>query len=313
MSEALDVLRAEYGSDRTRRFHFKQQVLDHGFVRYIDHMGGDEDVISAARMSTGKGFKGWGDAVRCTRCGRAGTGSSEPEDLSCTHDFKFGPGDEKLLEFLYCNKHFTPFEMCELVVEVKAPIFVFRELHRHRTFSINERSARYAQMPNEHYLPELERFKPKQTGNKQADSVRIGDWTDTNYESYREAVRGEQGDVYENYELALMHGVPKEVARVNTPVSRYSVMRWKANLRNWLQMFTLRDHAAAQWECQQTVKPIVEVARALFPRTIALWEEHTKYAVTFSRTEGRALREMLDPRNLSDDAVTKGIWKKVFA
>jgi thymidylate synthase ThyX len=103
----------------------------------------------------------------------------------------------------------------------------------------------------------------------------------------------EQQSTYENYEKMLGVGVPKEVARINTPVSRYSVMRWKANLRNWLQMFTLRDHGAAQWECQQTVKPIVEIARALFPRTIALWEEHTKYAVTLSRSEVEEMKELL--------------------
>jgi thymidylate synthase (FAD) len=292
----IDVLRLPYGSE-LRRFHFEQKVLDHGFVKYVAHMGSDESIVEAARMSTGKGFQGWDPHERCANCGiekREGTICSTSGEEH-PHDWKTVAGDEKLLEFLYANHHMTPFEMCELAVEVKAPIFVFRELHRHRTFSINEMSARYTQMPNEHYVPALDRFAPKQTGNKQADSASSAsaDYLVMGVEEIVECVGLEQGAIYDFYETQLKNGVPKEIARINTPVSRYSVMRWKANLRNWLQMFTLRDHHAAQWECQQTVKPIVEIARALFPRTIALWEEHTKYAVTLSRSEVEEMKELL--------------------
>lgn len=293
----IDVLRLPYDSERSR-FHFEQKVLDHGYVKYVAHMGSDEDIVAAARMSTGKGFLGWRPGYICRRCHQHGltkdaaafTGSAcaAPE---VGHDFTDHPGDEKLLTFLYANKHMTPFEMCELVVEVKAPIFVFRELHRHRTFSINEMSARYTQMPNEHYVPVLDRFAPKQTGNKQESSV--GSAPEYDYEAWQLAVAREQEELYETYAGLIENGAPKEIARINTPVSRYSVMRWKANLRNWLQMFTLRDHHAAQWECQQTVKPIVEIARALFPRTVALWEEHTKFAVTLSRSEVQEMKDLL--------------------
>lgn len=277
-----------------------QPVLDHGYVKYIGHLGSDESIIEAARMSTGKGFFSWEPYITCGKCGLWGSmdaartlGTKLEVKSGCAHgEYKESPrGDLGLLEYLYRNKHMTPFEMCELVVEVKAPIFVFRELHRHRTFSINEMSARYIQMPNQHYVPELERFVPKQTGNKQADSV-VREPMGTP-KALRLSVIGEQDDTYDFYELMLKNGVPKEVARVNTPVSRYSVMRWKGNLRNFLQMFALRDHAAAQWECQQTVKPIVQIAKSLFPRTMELFDEHTKYAVTFSRAEMAKLHTQL--------------------
>jgi thymidylate synthase (FAD) len=274
-----------------------QKVLDHGYVKYVAHMGSDEDIVSAARMSTGKGFVSWEPYERCEKCGTTAelipniTNSTLHRDR-CGGQIAQSKGDAGLLEYLYKMKHHTPFEMCELAVEVKAPIFVFRELVRHRTFSLNEMSARYTQMPNEHYVPALDRFAPKQTGNKQADSAQPARVL-AEPEELQLSVAREQEGAYDMYESMLAAGVPKEVARINTPVSRYSVMRWKANLRNWLQMFTLRDHHAAQWECQQTVKPIVEIARALFPRTIALWEEHTKYAVTLSRSEVEEMKELL--------------------
>lgn len=107
------------------------KVLDCGYIELIESWGSDERIIEAARMSTGKGFNGWGTPG--------------------------APGDEKLLAYLYNHKHMTPFEMAGVVIEVKAPIFVFREWHRHRTQSYNEMSARYIPLPDENYIPTIER------------------------------------------------------------------------------------------------------------------------------------------------------------
>ena len=116
------------------------QVLDHGYIEAIEHWGSDERIVEAARMSTGKGFQGWGPrhADNCPAVLRnveRGDTEIAPEDCRCSHDI---PGDEKLLAFLYNNRHATPFEMAGLVIEVQAPIMVFREWHRHRTQSYNE-------------------------------------------------------------------------------------------------------------------------------------------------------------------------------
>lgn len=80
------------------------KLLNGGYIKVVNVLGDDRSIIEAARMSTQKGFLGWGT----------------PE----------APGDEKLLRHLYKNKHTTPFEMATAVIEVKAPIFVFREWHR---------------------------------------------------------------------------------------------------------------------------------------------------------------------------------------
>src|SRR5690606_17419484 len=124
------------------------KVLDHGYVRLVEAWGSDERIIEAARMSTGKGFLGWG-----------------PKE-----DGK--PGDEKLLRYLWEHKHATPFEMAGLIVEVQAPIFVLREWHRHRTQSFNELSARYVPMPDLDYMPTVERvLMPPDGKNKQAGRI----------------------------------------------------------------------------------------------------------------------------------------------
>lgn len=102
------------------------ECLDHGFVKFVESWGSDERIVEAARMSTAKGFLGWGP--KCKHCGSYNAATTRPE---CAHEME--PGDEKLLRYLWEHKHATPFEMAGIVIEVQAPIFVFREWHRHRT------------------------------------------------------------------------------------------------------------------------------------------------------------------------------------
>lgn len=143
------------------------QVLDQGYVEHIESWGSDQRIVEAARMSTNKGFLGWGPkhTDNCT--------INHAPLLECNCDKQ--PGDEKLLRFLWDNKHATPFEMAGMTIEVKAPIFVFREWHRHRTQSYNEMSARYTPLPDENYMPTLDRLRgDPTTKNKQAQGVAAG-------------------------------------------------------------------------------------------------------------------------------------------
>ena len=152
-------------------------LLDHGYVRFIESYGSDERIVEAARMSTDKGFLGWGELETCPEC--SGTGKWRAGlDTNCPQCEGQGQrvlkaGDEKLLAYLYNNKHSTPFEMAGLIIEVKAPIFVFREWHRHRTQSYNEMSARYVPLPDENYVPSIERLMIGSDGkNKQAGTIK---------------------------------------------------------------------------------------------------------------------------------------------
>lgn len=294
---------------------WQQKVLDKGYVRYVDHMGSDETIIEAARMSTGKGFEGWNPSEVCERCEQ--TRSMEMAAVGGTvgvcihtrdgqeHVWKKRAGDAKLLEFLYKNGHHTPFEMCELAIEVQAPIFVFREWMRHRTQSFNEFSARYAQMPNLHYLPEPGRIQRQSTANKQGSAEEYLPETAKNIIG---VLRSEQDGIYENYDVFVKDGLAKEVARINTPVSRYSKMRAKTDLRNWLGFLRLRMAPNAQFEIREYANAVAEIIKTLWPRVYELFEEFDLYAVKFSRAEMKRLREILAASAsplLSDPVVKK--------
>ncbi len=229
----------------------KMQILDHGYLKLIETWGSDERIVEAARMSTNKGFLGWGTAEK--------------------------PGDEKLLRYLNEHHHDTPFEMAGLIIEVQAPIFVFREWHRHRTQSYNEMSARYTPLPDVNYVPTVERCLIVQAGNKQAGSVVDGlthyevlAWLDRLEESYTLAESV--------YQQGLDLGIPKELARCPVPVARYSRMRASANLRNWLAFLTLRSDCVpsgkfAQWEIRQYANAVGGLIQEAFPRTFELFCE----------------------------------------
>lgn len=254
-------------------------VLDHGYVQVVESWGSDERIVEAARMSTAKGFLGWGPFV-CPECnGRPrepylGPGSlTSPEYINdcpkCKGSGKMS-GDEKLLAYLYSHKHMTPFEMAGMTIEVQAPIFVFREWHRHRTQSYNELSARYTPLPDVNYVPTVERLLMSGGANKQAQGT--GSALHKNEaETFRRGLKRAYDKAEIQYQHALHVGVPKELARLVIPVGRYSRMRASANLRNWLQFLTLRTDPAAQWEIRQYANAVASYVERLFPRTYALF------------------------------------------
>ena len=263
----------------------KINILDFGYVEFIEHWGSDESIITSARMSTDKGFNGWGGSI-CTTCDKEErldpkdylfkNYDSQEKARSCKECNGTGKtqGDEKLLKHLYTNKHMTPFEMGGLVIEVKAPIFVFREWHRHRVFSFNEMSARYIPLPDENYIPTIDRLMSganTATTNKQAQgNGKI--LTEPDALEWLAAL----ADVYDHaqsvYQLGISLGVPKELARLPVPVARYSRMRASANLRNWLGFLTLRQAPQAQWEIRVYADVVASILIARFPRTMELFQ-----------------------------------------
>lgn len=226
------------------------KVLDHGYIRLVESWGrgdvglAEAGIIEAARQSTQGSFRGWEE------------------------------GDAKLLSFLFNGKpqHATPFEFCGMVIEVQAPIAVFREWHRHRTQSYNEASARYALLPDLNYLPAVERCLAVSSINKQAGAIKgaeeitgvaAAEWLDHLNECYEHCEQ--------TYQAGLRAGIPKEVARLCLPVGRYSKMRASANLRNWLGFMTLRADSAAQFEIRQYAEALGRIIAQEFPRTWALF------------------------------------------
>lgn len=257
----------------------RKQILDHGYLELVETWGSDERIVEAARMSTGKGFLGWGP-THSPGCRYQGEKYS-PCDCPGV------PGDEKLLRYLWEHKHATPFEMAGMVIEVQAPIFVFREWRTHRTAaqvadeyqwddcfpgdsSYNEMSARYTPLPDVNYVPTVERLMLNSKTNKQAGTVKgAEELTEAAARAFQDALAIQYAEQEKLYQWALRSGVPKELARIHLPVGRYSRMRASANLRNWLAFLTLRMAPEAQWEIRQYANAVGELGAANFPRT---WE-----------------------------------------
>lgn len=252
----------------------KIDVLDHGYVELVDTWGSDERIIEAARMSTDKGFQGWGP-YPCPNY-NASVAMITEEPCHCGRcDGMQIPGDEKLLRFLWENRHHTPFEMAGLTIEVQAPIFVFREWHRHRTQSYNELSARYTPLPDLFYLPTLARLEGarQSKANKQGSE---GGLSAADAQAVQSMLFSAYNVARSTYEELLSLGVAREVARLVIPVSQYSRMRASANLRNWLGFLILRTDKAAQWEIRQFANVVRDVVVEKFPRTAKLFLESQK-------------------------------------
>jgi thymidylate synthase (FAD) len=218
----------------------KIDCLDHGFVRLVDSMGGDLSVVRAARVSYDAAW-------------RAG------EDEK---------SDKRLINYLWRNHHTTPFEAVTLTFEVHAPIFVFRQWHRHRTWSYNELSARYRPLPTVFYVPELDKIGQQSTSSKQARVFGEG-----NIERQVEIDRykAQCANSFALYLDLLEAGWPKELARMCLPVSTYSHMFATVDLLNLLKFLTLRCHEHAQYEIRVYAEAMLELARDVAPICIEAW------------------------------------------
>lgn len=211
----------------------------HGYVRYIDHLGTDQRIVEAARVSYG--------------------GASKGEEA-----------DKKLMEYLFKNRHTSPFEQCNITFNIKMPIFVMRQFVRHRTFRLNEWSGRYSELKDEFYVPEIWRRQNTQ-GNKQGSVPDVAElWNAYNSRllvfAYNKA--------YETYENLLANGVAKELARIVLPVGIYTEIYVNCDLHNLIHFFNLRTDSHAQKEIQDVAWAMLHIAEKLFPWTIALFDKY---------------------------------------
>lgn len=222
----------------------KIDVLDHGYVRLVDSMGSDLSVARAARVSYDAAW-------------RAG------EDHG---------GDAKLIGYLWKNHHTTPFEAVTFTFEIAAPIFVLRQWHRHRTWSYNELSARYRELPETYYLPEPENVGSQSATSKQARDI-------TGERRAERAVEIAELDrhcraAFDHYRKLLQVGWPRELARMALPLNTYSHMFATVDLLNLLKFLTLRCDAHAQYEIRVYAEAMRELARPIVPVCIDAWHAH---------------------------------------
>ena len=223
---------------------FTQEILGQGYVRYIDHMGTDLRIVEAARISYKSPSKGEAQ-------------------------------DKKLLLYLYRNRHTSPFEQCSITFNIKMPIFVMRQFVRHRTFRLNEWSARYSELGDEFYIPE--KWRAADAKNKQGSQE-----ADLNHTALTEQVRTFNETAYKTYRSLLEQGVARELARNVLPVSIFTEVYVNCDLHNLLHFLQLREDPHAQWEIQEVARAMKSIAEKLFPWT---FEAYNKFKVKLVDTQ----------------------------
>lgn len=236
----------------------KRKVLDHGFIRLIDYMGDEAAITQAARVSYGKGTKSVNE-------------------------------DRGLIRYLMKHWHTTPFEMCEIKMHVKLPVFVARQWIRHRTANVNEASARYSIMANEFYIPDDVNIALQSKMNKQgrdgiADHQTCLDFTHWLQEGSEVA--------YETYEHFTSEGVDvaRELARMGLSMNIYTEWYWKVDLHNLLHFLRLRADPHAQWEIRQYADVICSFVQLWLPNVWYAFVDYRLEAHTFSREEMEVIR-----------------------
>ena len=268
-------------------------VLDHGFLRVVDYMGNDASVVQAARVSYGHGTRRRRD-------------------------------DRGLINYLMRHKHTTPFEMAEIKVHAKLPIFVARQWIRHRTASVNEYSARYSILDREFYVPEQERLAGQSTANRQG---REGGLECDEAEYVLEMIRQDAERNYSHY-LDLLNedntgnrvredrrGLARELARINLGVNVYTQWYWKVNLHNLMRFLLLRADAHAQYEIRAYANVLLSVLDRWVPMTAAAFRECSLDGVQLSASAVRVVREALAGKSVEYEGsgLSKREWDELTA
>lgn len=235
-------------------------VLDHGFVRLVDYLGGDERIVAAARVSYGAGTKSINE-------------------------------DKALIQYLMRNLHTSPFEQVILTFHAKMPIFVARQWVRHRTARLNEVSGRYSVLTNEFYLPVIDQIRHQSRHNKQGRSseevpIEIR-------QRVLDIFKRDQASAYASYEELLRDDIARELARINLPLSTYTQWYWQIDLHNLFHFLRLRLDSHAQYEIRQYAEVMAQMTKAVAPVAFEAFEEHILYAVRLSRSSKERLQKFL--------------------
>lgn len=214
----------------------KIDVLDKGFIRLVDFMGGDNRVVSSARVSFGAVSKG------------------EEQD-------------KRLIKYLLEHSHHTPFEHCYFQFHICCPIFVARQWMRHRWGSYNEVSARYTQVKDEFYIPS--QFRGQDTKNKQGSVPTSSLDQQALIKLYEDSVEAS----YAAYNKLIEAGVAREMARGVLPVCQYTQFYWSVNARSLLNFLSLRTDKHAQWEIRVYADAIAKIFQEKMPWSWAAFED----------------------------------------
>lgn len=263
------------------------EVLDHGFIRVIDYMGDDAAICQAARVSYGKGTK----SVQ---------------------------NDEGLIRYLMRHWHSTPFEMCEIKLHVKLPVFVARQWIRHRTANVNEYSARYSILDREFYIPEASHINAQSVVNNQG---RGGVLEGAEAARVLEILKSDSNRAYDHYESMISEtgpdgapqdGLARELARMNLPANIYTQWYWKVDLHNLFHFLRLRADEHAQYEIRVYADAICKVVADWVPAAYGAFEDYRLGGATLSGKALDCVRRMLKGEEVTQEnsGMSKGEWRE---
>ncbi len=257
-------------------------VLDHGLVRVIDYMGDDAAIVQAARVSYGAGTK-------------------------------HVQNDEGLIRYLMRHWHSTPFEMCEIKLHIKLPVFVARQWIRHRTANVNEYSARYSILDREFYIPEPAQLAAQSVVNNQGrGEVLQGE------EAARvlEMLKRDAATSYDHYEEMLsqegQQGLARELARMNLPMNIYTQWYWKVDLHNLFHFLRLRADSHAQYEIRVYAEEMCRLVKDWVPLAYGAFEDYRMGGATLSAKALAVLKRRLAGEAVDQESsgMSKGEWRE---
>ena len=260
-------------------------VLDHGFVRIVDYMGDDAAICQAARVSYGRGTK----SVQ---------------------------NDEGLIRYLMRHWHSTPFEMCEVKLHVKLPVFVARQWIRHRTANVNEYSARYSILDREFYIPEPEALAAQSVVNNQGRGEVL---TGEEAEKVLRLLKNDSAQTYYHYEQMISQegqkGLARELARMNLPANIYTQWYWKVDLHNLLHFLRLRADSHAQYEIRVYADEICKLVKDWVPFAYAAFEDYRLGGATLSSKAIECVKRMIKGEHVTKETsgMSAGEWREFSA
>ncbi|QEK38352.1 FAD-dependent thymidylate synthase [Candidatus Cytomitobacter primus] len=256
----------------------EMSILDKGFIRVIDYMGDDSAIVQAARISYGKGTKSVSS-------------------------------DKSLIRYLLRHEHTSVFEMCEIKLHIKAPIFVARQWLRHRTANVNEYSARYSEMERDFYCPSIDNITGQDMSNRQA---RGSDLDIPIRENAQQQINRVNSESFETYTNLIEDGVAREISRGILPTNLYTQFYWKIDLNNLLRFIKLRTSSYAQFEIREYALKIKEILSLWVPFTYDAFNNYNHCSL--SKEGLKVVQELANGKQITKDDtnMSKNEWNTLM-
>ena len=266
------------------------KVLDKGFIRVVDYMGNDDSIVQAARVSYGKGTKKKSQ-------------------------------DEGLIRYLLRHRHTTPFEMCEIKLHVKLPIFIARQWIRHRTANVNEYSARYSILEDEFYIPKTENLAMQSSTNKQGREGEINltlakkiisilnEDSKRCYDNYTWMLNEKDGKNFDNNRSSLS----RELARINLTLNTYTEWYWKVDLHNFMHFLALRADKHSQYEIRAYAEILLKILKSWVPVTFKAFCSYRLNSAELSQEALEVIKKLIKGNKVkfSDTNLSKREWEEL--